>query len=192
MRPASEWTDCRNRSQAGQDVFALAMHKWKNGGSFLEIGAADPVLSSNTCLLYDEFGWRGTAIELNNGYWPKWRERRPEDVFIADDATQIDYAKLLDGVDVVDYLSLDIDPPEATLSVLERLPFDKVRFGVITYEHDVWRGDDWPRYRSREILAAAGYRLVVPDVATFVFWPYQGPEPKQFEDWWVSPCLDIS
>lgn len=189
MRDLAEWTDCRNRSQAGQDVFALSMHKWKLGGTFLEIGAADPVLSSNTALLYDGFGWRGTAVELNAGYAPAWAARRPMDKFIACDATQLDYAKLLDGVDTLDYLSLDIDPPEATLAVLEAMPFDKVRFGVITYEHDAWRGDLRPRERSREILKAAGYVLAVPDVSTFVFWPYLGPDPKPFEDFYCHPSI---
>lgn len=187
MRDWREFTDGRNRSQAGQDTFVLACHKWKHGGTFLEIGAADPVLSSNTALLYDEFGWRGAAVELNAGYASAWAARRPEDRFISGDATKIDWAMVL-GPDIcrVDYLSLDIDPPEATLAVLESLPLDRVRFGVITYEHDLWRGDPRPRDRSREILHACGYRLVVPDVRVHVFWPYKGPEPQPFEDWWVD------
>ncbi len=94
---------------------------------------------------------------------------------------------LLAGKDRYDYLSLDIDPPGATLAVLEALPLDRVRFSVITYEHDVWRGDDWPRYRSRQILEAHGYKLAVPDVKTWVFWPYQGAEPVSFEDFWIDP-----
>lgn len=160
---------------------------WKRGGTFLEIGAADPVLSSNTALLYDEFGWRGTAIELNARYAPSWSVRRPMDRFIAADATTLNWNDVIGAVEKIDYLSLDIDPPEATLAVLESLPLSRVRFSVITYEHDVWRGDDWPRHRSREILSAHGYKLAVPDVRTHVFWPYQGPEPKSFEDFWVDP-----
>lgn len=186
MRQPSEFQDCRNRSQAGQDTFVLSCLNWKREGTFLEIGASDPVLSSNTALLYDEFGWRGTAVELNAGYAPIWAARRPEDSFIAADAAKIDWADVLGSVERIDYLSLDIDPPEATLAVLESLPLNRVRFSVITYEHDVWRGDDWPRHRSREILSAHGYKLAVPDVRTWVFYPYLGPEPVSFEDWWVS------
>lgn len=182
-----ELSDCRNRSQAGQDTFVLRALKWKREGTFLEIGANDPVLSSNTCLLSDEFGWRGIAIELDGSFAPKWAKRRPESVFIAGDATKMDWDKVLAGVTAFDYLSLDIDPPEATLAVLEALPLDRVRFSVITYEHDAWRGDFGPRERSREILKAHGYKLAVPDVKTFVFWPYQGPDPQTFEDYWCDP-----
>jgi hypothetical protein len=187
MRPLHEFSDCRNRAQAGQDVFVLKALKWKREGTFLEIGANDPVLSSNTCLLSDEFGWRGIAIELDGSFAPRWAKRRPESVFIAGDATKMDWDNVLAGVTRFDYLSLDIDPPEATLAVLEALPLDRVRFSVITYEHDAWRGDFGPRERSREILKAHGYNLAVPDARAHVFWPYQGPEPRSFEDFWIDP-----
>lgn len=187
MRDISEWQDCRNRSQAGQDVFVLSMLKWKREGTFLEIGAADPVLSSNTALLVDQFGWSGTSVDIDCSYGSKWMARRPGDTFVGGNALEMNWNGLLSGKDRYDYLSLDIDPPGATLAVLEALPLDRVRFSVITYEHDVWRGDDWPRYRSRQILEAHGYKLAVPDVKTWVFWPYQGPEPVSFEDFWIDP-----
>jgi len=187
MRPAHEFADCRNRSQAGQDVFVLSALKWKREGVFVEIGASDPVLSSNTALLSDEFGWRGLSVEIDGSLAPKWAKRRPKDIFLVDDATTKNWRGLLGFTERVDYLSLDIDPPEATLAVLEALPLDVVRFSVITYEHDAWRGDFRPRERSREILRSHGYKLAVPDVRTHVFWPYQGPEPQPFEDWWIDP-----
>lgn len=186
MKDALEWQDCRNRSQAGQDVFVLSMHNWKRNGTFLEIGAADPVLSSNTALLVDQFGWSGISVDIDRSYGAKWMARRPGDTFLGGNALEMNWDGLLAGKDRIDYLSLDIDPPGATLAVLESLPLDRVRFSVITYEHDVWRGDDWPRYRSRQILEAHGYRLAVPDVRVHVFWPYQGPEPVPYEDWWVA------
>ena len=36
----------------------------------------------------------------------------------------------------IDYLQLDCDPPVITYKILLKIPFDKVKFGVITYEHD--------------------------------------------------------
>jgi hypothetical protein len=187
MRPATEWQDCRNRSQANQDIFVLTCLKWKRGGTFVEIGAADPILSSNTALLVDEFGWTGTAIELNKDYGPKWAQRRPNDLFLGFNALELNWNGFLTSRKRFDYLSLDIDPPEATLAVLESLPLHQVRFSVITYEHDVWRGDDWPRKRSREILLSYGYKLAVPDVKAHVFWPYMGTEPQPFEDFYIDP-----
>lgn len=187
MRPLAEFADCRNRSQAGQDVFVLSALGWKREGTFLEIGASDPVLSSNTALLSDEFAWRGVAIELDASLAPKWAVRRPHDVFAAGDATKTDWSNLHEMTDRFDYLSLDIDPPEATLAVLEALPLETVRFSVITFEHDLWRGDPRPRDRSRRILFDHGYMLAVPDVRCHVFWPYKGPDPVPFEDWWIDP-----
>lgn len=187
MRPLHEFSDCRNRSQAGQDVFVLSALGWKREGTFVEIGAADPVLSSNTALLADEFDWRGMSVELDGSYAPRWAKRRKGSMFLAEDATKFNWRGALGFTERFDYLSLDIDPPEATLAVLEALPLDVVRFSVITYEHDAWKGDFRPRERSREILTAHGYKLVVPDVRTHVFWPYMGPDPQPFEDWWIDP-----
>ena len=41
----------------------------------------------------------------------------------------------------IDYLSLDIDPSEATLAALKKLPLDEYRFSVITYETEVYRAE---------------------------------------------------
>lgn len=180
-----EFSDCRNRSQAGQDVFAMTMLKWKREGFHLDIGANDPVLHNNTRLGYDEFGWSGVAIELHARYQSMWEKRRPRDWFIQGDAVEIAPAIKLPAR--VDYLSLDIDPPEATLAVLKALPHDGVRFSVITYEHDAWRGDTRPRDESRDFLHSLGYVLVVPDVKVRVEWPDMGPEPLSFEDWYIDP-----
>lgn len=183
MRPMSEFSDCRNRSQAGQDVFALAAHKWKREGFYLDIGANDPVLHNNTRLAYDEFGWYGVAVEIDARYRGAWAARRPRDTFIVGDALSV--VRTLTLPDRVDYLSLDIDPPEATLAVLQALPHDHIRFSVITFEHDVWRGDDRVRHFSRQFLSERGYKLAVPDVKVRVEWPDKGPDPVPFEDFWV-------
>lgn len=185
MRPLNEWADCRNRSQAGQDVFVLTMHKWKKRGTFLEFGANDPVRHSNTALLSDEFGWIGMSVEIDGSYAPRWQERRPNDSFIVKDALEFD-ASLLD-INRFDYLSIDLDPPEASLLVLRHALSWGQRFSVITFEHDAWRGSDHVRNESRLLMARAGYRLAVPNVSTHVHWPYMGPEPQPFEDWYVDP-----
>lgn len=182
-----EYADCRNRSQAGQDVFALRMLKWKREGFFLDIGASDPVRHNNTCLAYDEFGWSGIAVELDPQYRSKWADRRPRDTLITGDAVSV--VRTLVLPDRVDYLSLDIDPPEATLAVLKALPHSHIRFSVITYEHDSWRGDMRPRDESRGLLLSLGYKLVVPDVRVRVEWPDLGPEPVPFEDWYIHESI---
>jgi len=60
-----------SRSQLGQDLWVLEQLGWKNDGYFVEFGATDGVLLSNTWLLEKHFGWRGICAEPN----PKLFER---------------------------------------------------------------------------------------------------------------------
>jgi hypothetical protein len=51
------------RSQINQDRFVIAMTRGQTGGSFLEIGASDPIVGNNTYILETQFGWRGVSVE---------------------------------------------------------------------------------------------------------------------------------
>lgn len=60
-----------SRSQLGQDLWVLEQLGWKEHGYFVEFGATDGVLLSNTWMLEKHFGWRGICAEPN----PKFFER---------------------------------------------------------------------------------------------------------------------
>ena len=77
-------------------------------------------------------------------------------------------------------LQLDLDPPEITYEVLLKLPFDTVKFSVITYEHDYYYSKEY-KEKSRNFLLSKGYELLVNDVSM------EGV--NSFEDWWVHPDL---
>jgi len=49
----------KNYSQVYQDMFVLSMLDGKKNGTYLEIGASDPIVDNNTYLLETEFGWKG-------------------------------------------------------------------------------------------------------------------------------------
>ena len=53
----------KSKSQNGQDLFALLANDFKKGGVFIEFGAYDGVIFSNTHLLEREFGWSGILID---------------------------------------------------------------------------------------------------------------------------------
>src|SRR5438132_962410 len=46
-----------------QDIFCLLLNRGKAGGFFVEFGASDGRLISNTLLLESEFGWQGILAE---------------------------------------------------------------------------------------------------------------------------------
>lgn len=154
-------------SQSGQDKFAYEVVGSK--GTFLDIGCREP--SSNTRSL-EQMGWTGWLID-NAPDTAQTVEGRTSPLMI-EDATKLDYSFLPDHVD---YLSLDID--SNSLDALKALPLDRVRFKVITIEHDdyAYPEGESPRKEMREILWGHGYSLARPNVAD------QGLE---YEDWFLD------
>ena len=65
-------------SQCGEDLFIEDFFKHKNDGTYLDIGAFNPVKYSNTLLLYQK-GWRGTNIDLNQTSIDLFNIFRPRD-----------------------------------------------------------------------------------------------------------------
>ncbi len=59
---------CDCQSQLGQDLFVLRALGWKRDGYFVEFGATNGRLLSNTWLLEQRFGWKGILAEPARGW----------------------------------------------------------------------------------------------------------------------------
>jgi FkbM family methyltransferase len=59
-----------SNADAQQDLWVVHETKHKVGGYFVEFGAADGIIGSNTLLLERDFGWRGILAEPN----PVWHD----------------------------------------------------------------------------------------------------------------------
>lgn len=171
-----------NYSQVYQDLFVLSMLKGKKNGKFLELGAYKAFRGNNTALLEIEYDWNGVAIEYVKEFADDYDKNRKSKIICAD-ALVLNYNKILselapDGV--VDYLQMDLEPPHITFEALLCIPFDKFKFGVITYEHDHYIDVTKSfRNKSRAYLRGLGYVLVAGNVSP--------NESCPFEDWWVHP-----
>lgn len=73
---SSESLEKTSMSQLGQDVWVLEKSKYKRNGFFVEFGATDGVLLSNTWMLENEFGWKGICAEPNQNFFAQLRKNR--------------------------------------------------------------------------------------------------------------------
>jgi hypothetical protein len=167
----------RNFSQAGQDMFVLSLLDGKRDGVFLDLGCNHPILINNTYLPESEFGWDGLSVDIDETYFPLFAFRKSPTM--AADATRLDWDKVTEllGTVSIDYLSLDLDPPAVTLECLRSIPFDKVEFSVVTFEHDAYWADDSVRMPSRKIFEENGYVRVCSNIRL---------NGLEFEDWYCN------
>lgn len=168
----------RNYSQAGQDLFVLSLLDGKLEGVFLDLGCHQPIVINNTYLLESEFGWNGLAIDIDPAFFELFVFRKCRT--LTADCTTLDWDSVVDmlGNESIDYLSIDLEPPEVTLECLTRIPFDRIGFSVITFEHDAYRAGETVRKPSREIFERNGYVRVCSNVHVNGY---------VFEDWYCNP-----
>jgi len=165
-------------SQPGtkQDLWVLEKLNNKANGIFIDIGCATPFYISNTALLEKQYGWRGLAFDIDFGNtdyknsnhnpyrgteYNEWSTRTKTKTYEGD-ATQHDYAKIFEENNIpsiVDYLSIDLEPPEVTLEAFKKLPHDKYKFRTITYEHDSYRRSEEWLLETRRVVTSYGYIL---------------------------------
>jgi hypothetical protein len=175
-------------SQARQDEFVLWCLDNKRGGTFVEIGSNEPITINNTYVLEKEFGWRGLMVEYEARFLPKYKEHRPNSVYMIEDASEIDYCSAFKWAKLpkeIDYLQIDLEADNrSTLNALEAV--EKAMeagytFKVVTFEHDIYRGDFFnTRLSSRAIFEKHGYIRLFSDVCN---------DNLPFEDWYIHSSL---
>ena len=171
-----------NWSQSMQDIFVMSMLDGKRNGVYVEIGADQPRVISNTYLLEKDFDWSGISFELDADKVAFFNTIR-KNKCLCEDATLYNYKSLFEELNYpkqIDYLQLDIDPAEGTLRALKVLPLDDYRFSVITYETDVYSSGADIQDEQIEILESHGYQLVAKNVKC---------EGNPYEDWWIDPAI---
>ena len=171
-----------NWSQSMQDMFVLSMLDGKRDGVYVEIGADQPRVISNTYLLENNFDWSGISFELDADKVAFFNTIR-KNKCLCEDATLYDYKSIFEERNYpkqIDYLQLDIDPAEGTLRALKALPLDDYRFSVITYETDVYSSGADIQDEQIDILESYGYQLVAKNVKC---------EGNPYEDWWIDPAI---
>lgn len=173
-----------NHSESFQDMFVLAALKGKRNGTYLEIGSCQPFYGNNTALLERLFDWKGVSLDIDEHFVEMFNQSRSNPCLLRD-GTKVDYEKFLKGLgysEQMDYLQIDCDPPSVTYQVLLTIPFESIKFGVITFEHDDF-ADEEKKYKalSREYLKSYGYVCLAGDIAP--------DEHRSYEDWWVHPDL---
>lgn len=166
-----------------QDLFVLICTDGKMGGTYVEIGTGHSFYGNNTALLETKYGWKGVSIDYCKGFVEEhFKERENFELYA--DAREVNYHKVFETIfseKNIDYLQIDCDPPNVSLEVLKTIPFDKYKFGVITFEHDHYQDSTYSvREESRKFLQDRGYKMIVSNI---------GKEGKAVEDWWIHPDI---
>jgi hypothetical protein len=174
------------KGSSSQEAFVLSISKEKKNGYYVELGAFDSKLGSNTYYLETDYDWTGVSFEIIDERRNEFISNRKNPCFgDALNFNYIDYFEKNNFPKQIDFLQVDIDAGYQkncrpfgnhylTLLGLISLPLTQYRFSVITFEHDanMYFRNAAMRDAQREILDSLGYTLVVREM---------------HEDWWVDP-----
>ena len=196
-------------SQANQDKWVCDFLNNKRNGYFIDVGAYDGILMSNTFFLEKELGWNGICIEAESSLFDRLVQNRSSinikiavsnfDGFCAWGGDRvlalgepIIECKTLESILVsakankkIDYLSLDIEGGE--FDALASLNFSYWDIGMMTVEHNLFCSDSVSKDRVYELLSKNNFTRVVEDAVCLDSNPAFYNKP--FEDWYVNNNL---
>jgi len=177
----------KSQSQARQDRFVHLMLENQNQNQcvYLELGASTPININNTYNL-EQLGWKGLSFDIETKLVPLWKEFRTNELLIKNTITTNwenilqDYSFLQKNP--IDYLSFDVD--DASEKTFKNFPFDKIKFKIITMEHNLYFGPNNPnggtqlKKLSSDTFKSLGYICICENIT-------HGNNP--YEDWWIDP-----
>ncbi len=174
-------------SQSGQDQFAYNLTGFN--GLYLEIGAHDPVINSNTYNLEVRCKWNGVSIEYDNSFKKSWDDcKQRKNNVIWDNAFNIDYASLIKQKKLpnkFNYLSCDIEPAVNTYNILKKIINSNLVFDFISFEHDKYSIGDKYQKSSIEYLKKHNYKIAINDVYS------RNKKYKVYETWFVNNDINF-
>ena len=165
----------RSFSNEGQDILAAKLVP--HPGFFLDIGSGNPVYGNNSFAL-ELMGWKGLLVDGMEESIERARRYRTNPAVLCD-VTKVDWLALLAEVEapsIIDFISMDTDAANTVL--VQRFPFDKYQFKLMTFEHDRYQGDDSRKRACGEALVPYPQYIKLLDNAKV-----QGLE---WEDWYVN------
>ena len=174
-------------SQSGQDQFAYNISG--SNGTYLEIGAHDPVINSNTFNLEVKCNWNGISIEYDKSFQMSWGDNKlRKNNVVWDDAFNINYSSLIKQRELpnrLNYLSCDIEPAENTFNILKKVISSKLNFDFISFEHDKYSIGNKYEDLSIEYLKNYNYKVAVKGVYS------RNKRYKIYETWFVNNDIDF-
>ena len=172
-------SDCQiSFSQAGQDIFVKNIIGYD--GFYIEVGSGHPFYINNTLILEKIYSWKGVSFEINEKLVRLYNKHR-KNKSIHSDALNIDWEGLRLKMiipETIDYLSIDIEPPEQTFKVLKKIILSGLKPKVITFEHDEYNFGPKIKLESRRFLENHGYKIFKKDILYL--------EKYSFEDWYIK------
>jgi hypothetical protein len=174
-------------SQSGQDQFAYNISG--SNGTYLEIGAHDPVINSNTFNLEVKCNWNGLSVEYDKSFKMSWGDNKlRKNNVVWDDAFNINYSSLIKQRELpnrLNYLSCDIEPAENTFNILKKIISSELNFDFISFEHDKYSIGNKYEDLSIEYLKNYNYKVAVKDVYS------RNKRYKIYETWFVNNDIDF-
>lgn len=146
----------------------------KMNGFYVDVGAYDPVLFSNTYFFYVH-GWRGINIEARPGSRALFDKVRPRDInlelgisshagemtyyFVGENSTMNSFSReFLERIDMLKEVKQEITVPVMPLAEVlgQNLPanqeIDFMNVDVEGHDLEVLESNDWERFRPRFIV----------------------------------------